>query len=309
MNESPGDNQPINGAKVESEPASVNGINAVGQENSHPVVAEDHAVKARDPPITNQSPAEPVTKEKSSALRANGAKLQPEPVDDTPSLKDVATVLKKFATHILHHPKVLAASAFDRARVARELKIYLLAHIQQTADNTLFSAQALPEDSSVPYGSPNSSYYSWVQTTSSDHTSCPFAFAFVNCLLSKNGKDFFPTAEEKYVGEDLCRQLAVTCRQYNDYGSVPRDRAEKNLNSINFPEFYNTSKVEDSQLKGELYRIAMFEKRKLDMSVATLEDLCKSRGRERVSEAVKMFVNVTDSYGQIYMIRDIASRM
>ena len=27
------------------------------------------------------------------------------------------------------------------------------------------------------------------------------------------------------------------CRQYNDYGSIVRDRAEQNLNCINFPEF------------------------------------------------------------------------
>jgi hypothetical protein len=245
----------------------------------------------------------------STALRANGVKLKLEPTENTPSLKDVATVLTKFVMHILQHPNVLAASAFDRARVARELKIYLLAHVQQTSDNSRFSTQNLPTDSSVPFGTPNSSYYAWVQSTSSDHTSCPFAFAFVNCLLSKNGTDFFATAEEKYVGEDLCRQLAVTCRQYNDYGSVPRDRAEKNLNSINFPEFFSRPQVKDDDLKNELYRIAMFEKRKLDMSITMLEDLCRERGRGRVAEAVKMFVNVTDSYGQIYMIRDIASRM
>lgn len=31
--------------------------------------------------------------------------------------------------------------------------------------------------------------------------------------------------------------LATMCRQYNDYGSIVQDRAEKNLNSVNFPDF------------------------------------------------------------------------
>jgi hypothetical protein len=227
-----------------------------------------------------------------------------------PTLDDVRNVLGKFVRHILHHPKVANASKFDQARLKRELKIYLLAHNKQTEDNARFSSQQLSADESVPFETPTSSYYAWVQSTSSDHTSCPFAFAFVSCLLSKDSQDFFRTAEEKYIGEDLCRQLAVTCRQYNDYGSVPRDRAEKNLNSINFPEFYTSSIATfDSDLKAELYRIAMFEKKKLDMSIVSLEHLCAKSSRPRVAEAVKMFVNVTDTYGQIYMIRDIASRM
>lgn len=230
--------------------------------------------------------------------------------DNTPSLKDVANVLGKFANHILNHPTILKASRFDQDRLRRELKIFLLAHVKQTEDNTRFGAQNLPKNRSVLFETPTSSYYSWVQSTSSDHTSCPFAFAFVSCLLSKGGKDFCSTAEEKYVAEDLCRQLAVTCRQYNDYGSIPRDRDEKNLNSINFPEFFtDTTKVDDTSLKTELYQIAMFEKKKLDMSVQTLEQICTKNKHSRVSEAIKMFVNVTDTYGQIYMVRDIASRM
>jgi hypothetical protein len=227
-----------------------------------------------------------------------------------PSLQDVTTVLRKFVHHIIYHPKVAQASRFDKERLKRELKIYLLAHIKQTQDNSRFSTQQFATDKSVPFETPTSSYYAWVQSTSSDHTSCPFAFAFVSCLLAKNSQDFFPTAEEKYVAEDLCRQLAVTCRQYNDYGSVARDRDEKNLNSVNFPDFFTaTGPASDDDLKAELYRIAMFEKKKLDMSIATLEELCAKNMRSRIAEAIKMFVNVTDTYGQIYMIRDIASRM
>lgn len=31
--------------------------------------------------------------------------------------------------------------------------------------------------------------------------------------------------------------LGRMCRQYNDYGSLARDQEERNLNSLNFPEF------------------------------------------------------------------------
>jgi hypothetical protein len=231
-------------------------------------------------------------------------------ITETPSIQDVTVVLRKFVHHILDHPKVAQASRFDQERLKKELRIYLLAHVKQSQDNLRFSAQELATDRSVPFETPTSSYYSWVQTTSSDHTSCPFAFAFVSCLLAKDSKDFFTTAEEKYIGEGLCRQLAVTCRQYNDYGSVARDRDEKNLNSINFPEFFPVSgTTSDDELKAELYRIAIFEKKKLDISISALEELCAMNGHFRVAGAIKMFVNVTDTYGQIYMIRDIASRM
>jgi hypothetical protein len=227
-----------------------------------------------------------------------------------PSLEEVAGPIRKFLEHLLLHPTVLSSSEFDQLRLKRELRIYLLAHLTQTDDNVRYGAQALPSDKSVAFKSATTSYFSWVQSTSADHTSCPCAFAFVNCLLSKDGKDCFKTVEEKYVAEDLCRHLAVTCRQYNDYGSVARDRDEKNVNSINFPEFFwKGEETTDQSLKDELYAVARYEKQKLEIAVAELERLCGKDGRGRLAEAVKMFVNLTDTYGQIYILRDIASRM
>jgi hypothetical protein len=228
-----------------------------------------------------------------------------------PTLQEVSQPLRRFVRHVLHHPKILLSSAYDQLRLKRELQIFLLAHVAQESDNGRFSRQQLPSDKSVPFETAESSYFKWVQSTSANHTSCPFAYAFVSCLLSaSDGTDCFRSAHEKYVAEDLCRHLAVTCRQYNDYGSLARDRDEKNINSINFPEFFwRGDKTSDQGLKDELYAVAMYDKMKLDLAIGQLENLLRGRKRGALADAVKMFVNVTDTYGQIYIIRDIASRM
>ena len=65
------------------------------------------------------------------------------------------------------------------------------------------------------------------------------------------------------------------CRQYNDYGSIARDRAERNLDSINFPEFgANGGEVVvdvEERLKEDLYWIAEYERECLGMVVSRLE--------------------------------------
>lgn len=89
-------------------------------------------------------------------------------------------------------------------------------------------------------------FYSWVRTTSADHTSCPFSFTFYTCLLShchpynsnKTENLFNMDARTSYVAEAMVRSLASLCRMYNDYGSIARDASEGNLNSVNFAEFY-----------------------------------------------------------------------
>jgi hypothetical protein len=223
-------------------------------------------------------------------------------------LKSVAHVLSDFVHFIWHHPAVHSASPLDRTRVKYELKVYLLAHATQVSDNSRFGTQEIPSHKTVAFESPTTSFYQWVRTTSADHTSCPHAFAFVSCLLSRGtpGQDCFQSSEEKYVAEDLCRHLAAMCRQYNDYGSLQRDRDDKNLNSVNFPEFLRSAATgTDRELKDELFRIAAYERRGLTMAMDRFKELCTARSAERVIDAISLFVDVTDVYGQIYVLRDI----
>jgi hypothetical protein len=223
------------------------------------------------------------------------------PIEDD-KLDAITSVLTDFIHFIWHHPSVTSASPLDKSRVKYELKVYLLAHATQVSDNSRFGAQSIPSHKTISFNTPTSSYYQWVRTTSADHTSCPHAFAFVSCLLSKGGRDCFAGAEEKYVAEDLCRHLASMCRQYNDYGSLQRDRDDKNLNSVNFPEFTGT----DREMKDELFRIADYERRGLEMAMGRLGELtARRREAARLMDAIGLFVDVTDVYGQIYVLRDI----
>ncbi|KAF7909636.1 uncharacterized protein EAF01_003354 [Botrytis porri] len=73
-------------------------------------------------------------------------------------------------------------------------------------------------------------------------------------------RTIFP-ALTKYLATELGRHLAVMCRMYNDYDSLARDKAEKNLNSVNFPEvekcagssmtFHATEKQTTTELQEE----------------------------------------------------------
>ena len=96
---------------------------------------------------------------------------------------------------------------------------------------------------------------------------------------------------------------------YNDYGSIGRDKAEGNLNSVNFPEFHvsgnrsvggNAEEVEKN-VKEELMWVAEYERRGLERAMGEMEGLVGDADMEKV----RLFVDVTDLYGQIYVVRDI----
>ena len=110
--------------------------------------------------------------------------------------------------------------------------------------------------------------------------------------------------------------MATVCRQYNDYGSIVRDRAEKNINSVNFPEFCGeestgaapkTVAQSEQKFKDDLMWVAEYER---ECCMTALDRLENETGLDaRTKRILRMFVDVTDLYGQIYVAKDIASRM
>ena len=154
----------------------------------------------------------------------------------------IKTTLSRYVEFILSHPRIRDASTFDRNRLQKELQSFLASHIIQIRDNIRFSQQTTASDGSIAvFHIPRSSFYSWTHTTASKHISAPFSFAFYTCLIGStlgNGDSCFLSARQDYLAQDLSLHLAVMSRLYNDYASVPRDRAEKNLNSVNFPEHH-----------------------------------------------------------------------
>ena len=199
------------------------------------------------------------------------------------------------------------------AAVEVELRMFLLSHLQQAANNNRFTTQRNVNNLGAVFQSPRSSFYRWVQSTSSDHTSCPYSFVLYQCLLVEGlaGRDCFPSVQEKYVAEAMCRHLAVLCRMYNDYGSLRRDRDEKNLNSINFLDFHGAVETTDeAALKARLYALAEYERGNVERAFVRLQELAQeSNVQRRMINKIRVFINVTDLYGQIYIARDIASRM
>ncbi|KXX73544.1 Copalyl diphosphate synthase [Madurella mycetomatis] len=190
------------------------------------------------------------------------------------------------------------------------------------------------------YREPGRTFYHWVRSTSADHTSCPFSFVFFNCLVhaaslsssstKKNNYDeeektaLKMSARTAYLAEDACRHLASLCRMYNDAGSAVRDDDERALNSLNFPEFFlrSTSDCGRSRchhrrrrahgesaaqtMTEELLWIAEYERRGLETAMELLEDEIGT-GCEWV-RALRLFVGVTDLYGQIYVLQDVGMR-
>jgi aphidicolan-16beta-ol synthase/syn-copalyl-diphosphate synthase len=256
----------------------------------------------------------------------------------SPTIHDeVRRPLERYIKHLLQHDAVRQASSRDVRALRQELKRFLHAHVIQAADNARFA-----KNTHQPFEDPNGDFFRWVHTTSADHTSCPSAFAFVSCLISfsfssslRNSSatsttpanstvsnkqpDAWPIAEQKYLAADLCRHLSTMCRMYNDYGSIRRDQKEANLNSVNFSEFANTDAggVGEESAKAALFRLAEYERHSVEHAFAQLVDVSVKAGnnaavRNRTASQMgvwRLFVDVTDLYGQIYVVRDIASRM
>ncbi|TEY51919.1 hypothetical protein BOTCAL_0263g00060 [Botryotinia calthae] len=208
------------------------------------------------------------------------------------------------------------------ASVAQELETFIMAHLDQIHDNRVLGEYS-PLDSQprevINFSKPGQTYFDWAHMTSAAHTSCLYSFSYFPCLISSNTSRHgsFSAIQQKYLAQDLRRHLAAMCRQYNDLGSVNRDRLEQNLNSINFPEFnfcgdtdaevFSTESTyaDETQRKAALYQMAEHER--ACMSTA-FKELSKTLDNY-TKTALQVFVDVTDLYGQIYVARDIASRM
>ncbi|KAI1423242.1 hypothetical protein F5Y12DRAFT_554445 [Xylaria sp. FL1777] len=231
--------------------------------------------------------------------------------------REVLVPLKKFVTHALKHPSILSASTWDRKNVTNELRIYLQTHVTQSEDNMLL------QQGKFTKGVMREHFFRWVRTTSADHTSATYTFNFISCLLGswiENGEDCFPSTQEKYYAAAACQHLAAMCRMYNDHGSAVRDHEEANVNSVDFPEFGPRAKdSRDNELnrkKEALFEVAQYERscieeafRRLERHAAGTRSADARARKGRQMEIWRMFYNVTDLFGQIYVLRDIGSRL
>ena len=254
------------------------------------------------------------------------------------SLNSIAKVLTKYIRHVLQHPSVLRAPPTAQHNLAIELRNFLLAHIKHNLANTRLRRQRQQTNDRYSHTLKNpceSSYFNWARSEAADDTSCPFSFHFFACLISPPGNWCFSGPQATYLSQSLARHLATMCRQYNDYGSAARDADEGNLNSIDFPDFRehllgalpksrtDMSNGEDAKAnedavaaygsqdpmkkaKEQLMEIAEFERQCMQLAMRGLK---QNVDRTDATKALQVYVDVTDVFGQIYVQKDIASRV
>ncbi|KAJ8132166.1 hypothetical protein O1611_g1462 [Lasiodiplodia mahajangana] len=245
-------------------------------------------------------------------------------------LQHIESVLRRFTSHIFQHDATIRAPFYTRKSLHSELATCILAHIDHVEDNILFAteqnSQLTNRSPSKPtqvraFGSPRRTYYSWVNTTGANDTHAPFTFQFFACLVAPVvGEPLFRGVRQHYLSSATSRHLSNLCRQYNDYGSVARDEAENNLNSLNFPEFHENSTQEQggvcggvkdkNAMKQDLYFIAQYERQCLNHAMEALEaEIRPTRQGDWKLKALKVFIDTVDLYGQMYIAKDLTPRV
>ncbi|CAJ0544161.1 Ff.00g034780.m01.CDS01 [Fusarium sp. VM40] len=233
--------------------------------------------------------------------------------------ESILSSLTRFASYVLNHEAVLRSSMWDRENLCREFKTFLHSHATQLEDNFRFSQQPNGET----FSSPTQTYFKWVNSTGGSHVACAYSFAFSNCLVSASlcqGQEAFPTVTQKYLASDIMRHATAMCRMYNDLGSMARDESERNLNSMHFPDFAScgTTSPEPADSRMErLGQLAQYEHACLLQALAALGKECHKPWRKngassieaRKLSIVRLFCDVTDLYDQLYVIKDISSRL
>ncbi|KAL7912258.1 Ent-kaurene synthase [Trichoderma velutinum] len=238
----------------------------------------------------------------------------------SPAFADVAEVLAQYIGHVKRHPALLQSPETAQLRVMQELEKFLLAHMAHNADNAQRREHQYGGGREPVAWHDQVPYYDWVRTTGANDTSCPYSFAFFCCLISTSGSHCLASMEQRYLAREMCLHLATLCRQYNDYGSAMRDDAEGNLNSLHFPEFTVGDEqslslqqtVEDSGREAPLEKAKEFLMKVADLERVMMQvcwgALSSSLDKD-VRAKLKVFIDVTDLFGQIYVARDIASKM
>ncbi|KAI4258171.1 MAG: hypothetical protein LQ352_001328 [Teloschistes flavicans] len=252
---------------------------------------------------------------------------------DFGSLQAIQQVLGRYITAILLHKRIREASSADRSSLSAEFQTFLGAQIEQLQDNGGFCRQRTASHvQTMRWNAPRASHYSWAHTTAASHTSCPFSFWFFVCLLghcssdpSFPSADVFASAYTRYLAEDVCSHVGVMSRLYNDYGSISRDEAECNINSVNFPEFHgctdnNISPILDEAHAGkqqtrnatdQLLRLAQYEKKCVDSACAALLESLETTSKRawKIGDAMRLFVDVAKMYTNLYEAMDITNRV
>ncbi|KAL8923015.1 MAG: hypothetical protein Q9208_004827 [Pyrenodesmia sp. 3 TL-2023] len=252
-------------------------------------------------------------------------------------LLEAKSVFTAFAKHVHTYPRIISASPTDLLDLRSETRNYLLHHLQQLEDNLRLTHQPQPPPPAAPnqgptaskrrvkFLTPRTSFQTWVHTSGAGHISGPFAWAFFACCMSgspdlRDGQgDCFRTPRQKLMAHGMNAHYGAFCRLYNDYGSVARDAAEGNLNSVNFPEFFAEGDSGDEEgeegrhaerAKGLLLGAARYER---DCALGTAELLCREleegEGKvgRKLADRIRVYIGAGEQFSDMYLTRDVTN--
>ena len=234
----------------------------------------------------------------------------------TPELALVRVKLEAFASSLLNNQLIQNTSAYDRAVLTHKLRTCLLSHLQQLEDSEQVYNKSRTGNGSTASKSfqiPCGSYHSWVHSTGASHSCAPLSLAFFYCLLSSPTNDSHNSSEIRYMIQDIWMHLSAKSRMENDRASLPRDRKECNLNSLDFPEFFaadersgkKISKEEREQnSKEQLTRIINYEKKCCEMAMGQLENVVGIK--DKTLKSLRFYYFLSDVYNDVYAMRDIS---
>jgi hypothetical protein len=236
-------------------------------------------------------------------------------------LNSAILLFDHFAESVLRYSHVKNASLSDRLELKYETVNYLLFHLTQLEDNIRFGNQTHREGENTKFLSPKMPWHTWVHTIGAGHVSGPFSFAFLKCLLGgllRDGDNCFSSATQNLMAFKMNSHIGSFCRIYNDYGSVKRDREERNINSINFPEFFlgvasgpHQVKVthEETHAKRILLESGIFERQ---CALETADKLYKSLETEgetgtKITDALKVYMGGCEQFSDMYLTKDVTN--
>ena len=222
---------------------------------------------------------------------------------------EIRRTLSCFVNRFIQNPSVLQSSTFDQDLLRKELRATLHGQLTSVEENSRLANADSPSTFIHEFNA-SETFYDWIHGTAAQHVGVQTLFAFFGCLLGaqKSGsQDCFPSVEAKYFAQDLSSHLGFMCRLENDYGSMIRDSKERNLNSVNFPEFSARENSEEPSAdlhtrKAKLKTLAEFERESYRMDLRRLEGFVEIKKME----GIKAFCNAIDLGGQVYAVDDFS---
>jgi hypothetical protein len=256
-------------------------------------------------------------------------------------LDEVTSVVQKFANRILQHPAVTSAPQRIQLDVRNKLARYLRAQIisatcrssdpdARTNRKSLFGwvRNLGAEDTSCPYSfafymalSP----WAFQEECRNDPSQKYILEALCGHLstLCRMYNDYGSLIRDREEGNLSCADFLL-----KDSDSVVPDKAETDIKrargldiqggeeasakrqKINTGHGTGTNKIDteslqDGLVKEKLMGLAQFERQCMELAVVRL----KNTGlKGKMLEAVLLFIDVTDMFGQIYFVKDIGTR-